>query len=137
MAAPAPASRWLPATAGRTDIEAAGMAVAICKEDRSGLSADALLKLQQSSTKGMTHKIFLMGNLKEDQLVQCYNLSLCVEELRHGMKKSNIISALDIFKTVIPTGGTHPSPFPGTLSLFDKAGEALSEARVCATNRFK
>jgi hypothetical protein len=63
------------------------MAVAVWKEDRHALSADALLKLQQSSTEGMTHKFFLMGNSKEDQLVQCYNLSLCVEELRHAMKK--------------------------------------------------
>jgi hypothetical protein len=53
------------------------------------------------------------------------------------MKKLDIISALDIFETIIPTGGTHPNPFPGTLSLFDKAGEALSEAHVHATNRFK
>jgi hypothetical protein len=60
-----------------------------------------------------------------------------VEELQHAMKKSDIISALDIFETIIPTGGMHPNPFPGTLSLFDKAGEALSEAHVCATNRFK
>jgi hypothetical protein len=66
-----------------------------------------------------------MGNSKEDQLVQCYNLTLRVEELRHAMKKSDIISALDIFETIIPTGGTHPNLFPGTLSLFDKAGEAL------------
>jgi hypothetical protein len=83
MAAAAP-SRWL--TAGRSDVEAAGMAVAVRKEDRSGLSADALLKLQRSSTEGMTHKFFLMGNSKEDQLVQCYNLLLRVEELRHSCR---------------------------------------------------
>jgi hypothetical protein len=134
MAVAAP-SRWL--TAGRSNVEAAGMAVAVRKEDRSGLNADALLKLQHSSTEGMTNKFFLICNSKEDQLVQCYNLLLQVEELRHAMKKSDIVLALDIFETIVPVGGTHPNPFPDTLSLFDKAGEALSDAQVRTTNCFK
>jgi hypothetical protein len=132
-------TRWL--TTSRSESDAAGMAVAVRKEDRAALSADALLKLQRASTEGMENKFFLMGNSKEDQLVQCYNLTLRVEELKHHMQKSDIISALDIFTTIIPTplatGAQFPTPFPGTLSLFEKAGEALSENHVRAANRFK
>ena len=35
-------SRWLPQDQGRSDLDAAGMAVAIRKEDRHTLSADAI-----------------------------------------------------------------------------------------------
>jgi hypothetical protein len=136
---PTMSNRWL--TTHRSDLQAAGMAVAVRKEDRAALSADALLKLQRASTEGMENKFFLMGNSKEDQLVQCYNLTLRVEELKHHMQKSDIISALDIFVSIIPTplaaGTQFLAPFPGTLSLFDKAGEALSEAHVRSANRFK
>lgn len=133
--------RWLAQDQGRSDLDAAGMAVAIRKEDRHTLSADALLKLQRASIEGMTHKFFLMGNSKEDQLVQCYNLALRVEELKLHMKKTDIISALEIFATIIPAplpaGTAFPTPFPASLSLFDKVGEALTEAHVRGAMRFK
>ena len=57
------------------------------------------------------------------------------------MKKTDIISALEIFATIIPaplpTGTIFPTPFPASLSLFDKVGEALSEAHVRGAMRFK
>ena len=132
------AARWLTPLTGRSDLEAGGMAVAIKKEDRQQLSADALLKLQRASTEGMTHKFFLMGSSKEDQLVQCYNLALRVEELKLHMKKTDIVSALEIFETIIPVPSVaFPNPMPNTPSLFDKNGEALSEGHVRATMKFK
>ncbi len=134
-------SRWLSPNAGRTDVEAAGMAVAVKKEDREKLTPDALLKLQRTSTEGMTHKFGLMGNSKEDQLVQCYNLALRIEELKLFMKKTDIIAGLDVFETTVAAplaaGATFPVPMPRELSLFDTAGELLPEDRVRDMMRFK
>jgi hypothetical protein len=59
-------SRWL--VTARTSQEAQQMAVAVKKEDRDKLSADALLKLQKSSTIGMTNKFALMNHTTDDQL---------------------------------------------------------------------
>jgi hypothetical protein len=46
-AVPVAASRWL--TAGRSDADAAGMAVAVRKEDRHGLSASAIVDRRNES----------------------------------------------------------------------------------------
>jgi hypothetical protein len=136
--ATAPPEGMMDLTNARSDFEAAGMAVAVPRAERTKLSADALLKLQRASTKGMSNKFFLMGNSKEDQLVQCYNLTLRVEELKHSMQKSDIIGAFDIYVVIIPSPVTaYPSPMPATVSLFDKKGEDLKEEFVRATIKFK
>ena len=64
--APLVMSRWL--NTARTDQEAQGMAVAVKKEDRGNLSADALIKLQKTVTEGMTLKFSLMSHHSNDQL---------------------------------------------------------------------
>jgi hypothetical protein len=57
--------------------------MAVKREDRSKLSADTLLKLQKSSIEGsMMYKFAFMSHTTDDQLVECYNLSLCMERLK-------------------------------------------------------
>jgi hypothetical protein len=124
-------SRWL--ASARTDQQAEGMAVAVKREDRVNLTADALLKLQKSSTEGMTHKFALMSHTTDDQLVECYNLSLRIEELKLTMKKTDTIGGFDIFDRAITCPET---PMPAELPLIERIDE-LTEASVRASVRFK
>jgi hypothetical protein len=124
-------SRWL--VSARTDQQAEGMAVAVKREDRENLTADALLKLQKSSTEGMTHKFALMSHTTDDQLVECYNLSLRIEELKLTMKKTDTIGGFDIFAQIITSPQT---PMPAELPLIEKIDE-LTETIVRASIRFK
>jgi hypothetical protein len=124
-------SRWL--ASARTDQQAEGMAVAVKREDREKLTADALLKLQKSSTEGMTHKFALMSHTTDDQLVECYNLSLRIEELKLTMKKTDTIGGFDIFERVV----TSPqATMPAELPLIEKIDE-LTETSIRASIRFK
>jgi hypothetical protein len=124
-------SRWL--GTARTDHEAQGMAVAVKKEDRSQLSADALIKLQKTVTEGMTHKFSLMSHHSDDQLVDCYNLALRIDTLKNRLKETDTIGGFDIFETPV----TQPTTtMPRELRLIDKI-DALSETLVRAAMKFK
>jgi hypothetical protein len=124
-------SRWL--VTARTSQEAQQMAVAVKKEDRDKLSADALLKLQKSSTIGMTNKFALMNHTTDDQLVECYNLSLRIEELKTRLKKNDTISGFDIFEQVL----TQPTTLmPRELPLIAQIDD-LTEALVRSSMKFK
>jgi hypothetical protein len=124
-------SRWL--GTARTDQEAQGMAVAVKREDRTQLSADALIKLQKTVTEGMTLKFSLMSHHSDDQLVDCYNLALRIDTLKNRLKETDTIGGFDIFETPV----TQPSAqMPRELRLIDKI-DVLSEPLVRAAMKFK
>jgi hypothetical protein len=76
------------------DQEAQGMAVAVKKEDRQKLTADALIKLQKTVTEGMTLKFSLTSHHSDDQLVDCYNLALRIDTLKNRLKETDTIGGL-------------------------------------------
>ena len=123
-------SRWL--SKARTDHQAQGMAVAVKQEDRTKLTADALIKLQKATTEGMAHKFSLMSHNSDDQLVDCYNLTLRVEELKARLKETDTISGFDIFETALSV------PVDPMLDsrLLDNL-DTLTEPLVRATMKFK
>jgi hypothetical protein len=124
-------SRWL--TSARSDQQAEGMAVAVKREDRTNLSADALLKLQRASTEGMTHKFSLMSHTTDDQLVECYNLSLRIEELKHSLKKADTIGGFDVFERNIIQPET---PMPHEIPLIEKIDD-ITQYQVRSSIRFR
>ena len=124
-------SRWL--DHARTDHQAQGMAVAVKQEDRKDLTADALIKLQKATTEGMTHKFSLMSHNSDDQLVDCYNLTLRVEELKSRLKETDTIGGFDIFDTIIITP---IDPMPDDVRLIEKV-DTMTEPLVRASMKFK
>jgi hypothetical protein len=125
-------SRWLVTV--RTSQEAQQMAAAVKKEDRDKLSADALLKLQKFSTVGMMNKFALMNHTTDDQLVECYNLSLRIEELKMRLKKNDTIGGFDIFEQVL----TQPETLMPTRELPLIAPiDDLAEELVRSSMKFK
>jgi hypothetical protein len=124
-------SRWL--TTARSDQEAQGMAVAIKKEERQKLTADALIKLQKTVTEGMTLKFSLMSHHSDDELVDYYNLALRIDTLKNRLKETDTIGGFDIFATIVTQPG---NTMPPEVRLIDKI-DALSEAQVRAAMRFK
>jgi hypothetical protein len=123
--------RWL--GTARSDHEAQGMAVAVKKEDRANLSADALIKLQKTVTEGMTLKFSLMSHHSDDQLVDCYNLALRIDTLKTRLKETDTIGGFDIFETPV----TQPSTLmPPELRLIDKI-DTLTESLVRAAMKFQ
>jgi uncharacterized membrane protein YgcG len=124
-------SRWL--ITARSDQQAQGMAVAVKREDRAALSADALIKLQKATTEGMTHKFSLMSHQSDDQLVDCYNLTLRIEELKQRLKETDTIGGFDIFESAIRTP---QDPMPRELRLIDTS-DLMTELLVRASMKFK
>jgi hypothetical protein len=129
--APLIMARWL--GTARSDQEAQGMAVAVKKEDRANLSADALIKLQKTVTEGMTLKFSLMSHHSDDQLVDCYNLALRIDTLKNRLKETDTIGGFDIFETAV----TQPSTqMPTELRLIEKI-DKLTEPLIRAAMKFK
>jgi hypothetical protein len=109
------------------------MVVAVKKEDRIKLSADALIKHQKTVTEGMTLKFSLMSHHSDDQLVDCYNLSLRIDTLKNRLKETDTIGGFDIFESVV----TQPSAqMPSEIRLIDRI-DALTKLQVRASMKFK
>jgi hypothetical protein len=68
----------------------------------------------------MTLKLFLLSHHSDDQLVDCYNLtlhpSLHVKELKSRLKEPDKISCFDIFETIMSTPA---DPMPDDVRLID------------------
>jgi hypothetical protein len=121
-------TRWL--GTAQSDHEAQGMAVAVKKEDRTNLSADALIKLQKTVTEGMTLKFSLISHHSNNQLVDCYNLALRIDTLKNRLKETDTIGGFDIFETPVTQPSTQVPKELRSIKKIDKLTEPLVRAAV-------
>jgi hypothetical protein len=112
-----------------------GWPSAIKREGRKKLSADALVKFQKSTTEGLTQKFTLMTHSTDDELVECYNLSMRIETLKLRLEQTNIIGGFDIFETSV-FAFISTDPMSKEVSVIDRH-EFLSEALVWNMQKFK
>jgi hypothetical protein len=127
-------TRWK--TTVRPAAEARGTALVLRKEDRHLLSKDKPVKLQTSTTGELSHEFKMMSGQTDNQLAECYNLSVRVDALAWHLKKTDTIGGFDIFIQTIDVHAAMPHIMPRTLPVIDYIDD-LTLKLVRATMKFK